>query len=119
MLRYAIQYHNKENYALASSHSVRIQTRNHTATSRLEIRNGSILLIQEFREGEYYKASALAIGIIGKNAKPRYFNELTVRLSAEPGPGRFTVLIASSILYYFPLNTTRPRNGTGLLGDRC
>jgi hypothetical protein len=96
MLRYAVQYHSRENYNLAKSHSVKIRTRSHTATSRLDIRDGRIFLRQEFREGDYYNASAVAIGIIGRKSKPKYANDSTVRLSAAPGKGRFTILIASA-----------------------
>lgn len=96
MLRYAVQYHSRENYNLAKSHSVKIRTRSHTATSRLDIRDGKIILTQEFREGDYYNASAVAIGIVGRKSKAKYANDSTVRLSAAPGKGRFTILIASA-----------------------
>ena len=96
MLRYAVQYHSGLNYDLARTHSVMIRTRNHTATSRLEIRESRTVLIQEFREGDYYNASAVAVGVIGRPAKAKYANESTVRLSAAPGEGRFTILIASA-----------------------
>ena len=39
MLRYAIQYHSGQNYALTKSHSVMIRTCSHTVTSRLDIRD--------------------------------------------------------------------------------
>jgi len=77
MLRYAIQYHVGQNWELASRRTVMVRTRNHTAASRLEIRDGRILLTQEFREGNHYSASA-------------------VRLSAAPGKGRFAILIATA-----------------------
>lgn len=96
MLRYAIQYHSRQNYNLVKNHSVMLRTRSHTAKSTLDIRDGRILLSQEFREGDYYNASAVAIGIVGRESKAKYANDSTVRLSAAPGRGRFTILIASA-----------------------
>ena len=96
MLRYAVQYHSRKNYELTRTHSVMIRTRSHTATSRLDIRDSRILLTQEFREGDYYNASAVAVGVVGRRAKAKYANESTVRLSAAPGKGQFTILIASA-----------------------
>ncbi len=96
MLRYAIQYHPRENYDLTRAHSVMIRTRSHTATSTLDIRGSHILLTQEFREGDYFNASAVAIGVVGRPSKAKYANDSTVRLSAAPGPERFTVLSASA-----------------------
>jgi len=96
MLRYMMQYFPGKNFELSSRHAVMVQTAAHTATSRLDIRNGRIILTQEFRENDYYNASAVAIGIVGRETKARYFNELTVRLSAAPDKGRFTILMASA-----------------------
>ncbi len=127
MLRYAVQYHSRENYNLAKSHSVKIRTRSHTATSRLDIRDGSILLTQEFTEGDYYNASAVAIGIVGRKSKSKYANDSTVRLSAAPGKGRFTILIASAssfnseqdvaALALKDLDAAAAKGFTGLLTD--
>jgi hypothetical protein len=96
MLRYAIQYHERQNWELASRHAVMVRTRSHTAASKLDIRNSRIVLTQEFRENDYYDASAVAIAVVGRKAKAKYVNESTVRLSAAPGKGRFTILIASA-----------------------
>ena len=96
ILRYAGQYHSRQNYNLVKNHSVMVRTRNHTANSTLDIRYGRIVLIQEFREGDYYNASAVAVGVLGRKAKAKYANESTVRLSAAPGKGRFTILIAGA-----------------------
>jgi len=96
MLRYLSQYFAGRNFELSRQHAVMIQTANHTATSRLDMRNGRIILTQEFRENDYYNASAVAIGVVGRQTQSRYYNESTVRLSAAPGKGRFTVLIASA-----------------------
>jgi len=120
MLRYAIQYHSRQNYNLDRSHSVMIRTGSHTATSRLDIaysadlpspaepgygkvgaaakagRDARIILTQQFREGQYYNASAVAIRVVGRDAKAKYANDSTVRLSVAPGKGRFTILVASA-----------------------
>jgi len=96
MLRYAIQYHERQNWELTSRHAVMVRTRSHTAASKLDIRNSRIILTQEFRENDYYDASAVAIAVVGRKAKAKYVNESTVRLSAAPGKGRFTILIASA-----------------------
>ena len=96
MLRCAIQYLEGENYALATRHSVKLVTRNHSATCALAIRNGRTILTQEFREGDYFNSSAVAIGIVGRPAKANFAGDATVRLAAAPGRGRFTILIASA-----------------------
>jgi hypothetical protein len=96
MLRYMVQYQAGKNYALSSRHIVQVVTRNHTAASQLDIRNGKIVLTQEFKEGDYYDSSAIVIGVVGRDSKARYANDSTVRLSAAPGKGRFLVLIASA-----------------------
>jgi len=96
MLRYAIQYHSGLNYDLVKNHSVMVRTCSHTAKSTLGIRDGRIILTQEFREGDYYNASAVAVGVIGRPSKAKYANDSTVRLSAAPGKGRFAILIASA-----------------------
>jgi hypothetical protein len=96
MLRYGIQYLEGQNYALANRHSVKIVTRNHSATSTLAIRNGRTILTQEFREGDYFNSSAVVIGIVGRSAQAKFAGDATVRLAAAPGRGRFTILIASA-----------------------
>jgi hypothetical protein len=96
MLRYMIQYIEGKNYALENSHSVAVVTRNQTATSALGTAKSRITLKQEFREGDYYNASAIAIEAIGRRAKASYANESTVRLSLPPGRGKVTVLIGSA-----------------------
>lgn len=96
MLRYMMQYFPGKNFELSSKHAVMVKTAAHTATSQLDIRGGRIILTQEFRENDYYNTSAVAIGIVGRETKARYFNELTVRLSAAPHKGRFIILMASA-----------------------
>jgi hypothetical protein len=96
MLRYLMQGFFRENYQLMTNHAVKVQTANHTATSRLGIQDGRITLTQEFRELDFYDSSAIAIGVQGRAAKARYLNESTVQLVAAPGKGKFTILIASA-----------------------
>jgi hypothetical protein len=95
MLRYGTQYQAKLNWKLSSRHASQIETGLHTATSRLDIRDGRIVLTQEFREGAFYNASAIAASVVGRASQARYENESTVRLSAAPGQGKFVVLIGS------------------------
>jgi hypothetical protein len=83
-------------YKLAATHTVVIQTAEHTATSQLKIQTGRIILTQEYREHEYYNSSAIAIQVVGRKSKARYLNESTVQLSAAPGKGKFTILISSA-----------------------
>jgi hypothetical protein len=96
MLRYITQYIPRKNHELARQHAVAVQTAEHTATSRLDIRDGDIILTQEFREGDYYDASAVAVAVLGRQAKARYLNESTVQLSVPAGKGKFTILISSA-----------------------
>jgi hypothetical protein len=96
MLRYQMQYHPRLAYKLAQNHAMIFRTAAHTATSMLGIRDGRITLTQQFREGDFYDSSAVAIGVSGRLAKARYLNSSTVRLSAAAGKGRFTILIASA-----------------------
>ncbi len=51
---------------------------------------------RNYKEGSYYDSSAVVIGVVGRESKPRYENDSTVRLSAAPGKGRFLILIASA-----------------------
>ncbi len=96
MLRYALQYQTGRNWELTASHTVAVRHRGQTAASRLDIRNGRILLTQEFREDRHLSTSAVAIAVAGRGAKARFAGETTVRLTVAPGPGRFTIFIASA-----------------------
>jgi hypothetical protein len=96
MLRYVVTYLGNNRFDILNQHVVQVKTGAHTATSRLEIRNGRIILIQEFKEDKFYNASAVAIGVTGRNSIATFYNELTVRLSAEPGKGRFNILTSSA-----------------------
>jgi hypothetical protein len=100
MLRYVMQYIVHENYELARRHSIKVSSRNHSATSTLGIRDGRIVLVQEFREGNYYNASAVAIAVVGREAKAKYANDSTVRLGVAAARGSFTILIAGSSSFH-------------------
>jgi hypothetical protein len=94
MLRHASQYFGKQLETFATGHIAAVQTRSHMALSQLEARGDRILLTQEFREGEHYNKSAVAMGIPG--AKAEIADETEIRLTAV-SPGRpFTILLASA-----------------------
>jgi len=96
MLRYIMQYHERLNWELTKHHQVMVRTASHTATSGLDIRDGRIALTQQFREGDFYGASAVVVGVLGRNSQAKYQNDCMVRLTAAPGRGKFTVLIGSA-----------------------
>jgi hypothetical protein len=106
MLRYQSQYQSGQTFRRAQQHAVTFRTAAHTATSTLGIHDGRITLTQEFREDEFFGASAIAIAIVGRPSRARYLNESTVQLSAAPGRGRFTILIASAAGRTQATNTT-------------
>ena len=96
MLRYIMQGVTGKNYPLTEQHAVMVKTAEQSATSRLDIRDGRIVLTQEFRERDFYDASAIAIGVVGRRSRARYLNESTVQLSAAPSRGKFTILLSSA-----------------------
>jgi hypothetical protein len=69
MLRYAQNFTVKQPPSPLGPHGAEIRTGDHVAISRLDIRDGKILLTQEFTEGNFYSASAIAIGVVGREAK--------------------------------------------------
>ena len=101
MLRYAMSYPGNgiRNIDMMNEHENYIQTGEHSAMSRLEIHDGRIVLVQEFKEGDFYSASAVAVAIVGRKSNASYCNETTVRLTAKPGEGTFTILTSSSSSY--------------------
>jgi hypothetical protein len=96
MLRHASQYFGQELETFVANHSVAVQTRNHRAVSQLHIKGDRVILTQEFREGDYLNRSAVAIGVVGRNAKPKFASDIELRLTARPAQGSFTILIASA-----------------------
>ncbi len=99
MLRYMMQYHERLNYQLTKNHQVMVRTASHTATSGLDIRDGRIILTQQFREDEFYGASAVVAAVLGRDSQAKYQNDCTVRLTAAPGRGKFTILIGSAATF--------------------
>ena len=99
MLRYAPVFTVKQPPTPLGPHGATIRIGEHVATSRLDIREGKILLTQEFSEGRFYSASAVAVGVVGRETKASYHNELTVRLSAEARPGKLLILAAVAVSY--------------------
>lgn len=99
MLRYLSQYFGGQLETFAREHTVMVQTRSHTAASQLIVREGSILLKQEFREGNFCAKSAVAVRILGRRTRARFTNEIEVQLTAVPGSGEFTILVASAATF--------------------
>jgi hypothetical protein len=96
MLRYTTEVITGQNYELVKNHEDVVQTAEQTATSRLEIRQGSIILIQKFKENKFYDASAVAVCVEGRKSKAKYLNETTVQLSVPPEKGKFTIYVSSA-----------------------
>jgi hypothetical protein len=96
MLRYQMQYASGQMDRLRREHSVVFRTGAHTATSTLGIDGNRATLTQQFAEGDFFDSSAVAISVAGRPSRTRYLNESTVQVSAAPGRGRFTILIASA-----------------------
>jgi hypothetical protein len=101
MLRYQVRRSTGRNYELVQQHAVEFQTAQHRATSILGIHDGRITLTQKYEEAfqdapAFYDASAVALGVIGRPARARYLNDAIVQLSAAPGRGSFTILIAGA-----------------------
>jgi len=96
MLRYETKYFGNQLETFARDHVVTVENRNHTAASRLIVRDDAIALTQEFREADYCCKSAIAVAVVGRPAKARVLNETDVEIAAEPGAGAFTILAASA-----------------------
>lgn len=73
-----------------------VRTAAHTAISRIEGRDGGILLTQRFTEGDYTCGSAVAIRVVGRKAEVRTAQEGEIGLAVEAGKGSFTVFVASA-----------------------
>lgn len=127
MLRYARQFIPGKTYELEKNRAVEIHTVEHIARSQLDIRDGRILIVQQFKERDFYGSSAVAIGVIGRASRARYLNETTVQLSAAAGRGKFTILIGSAAsldaqqdtgaLALAELDAAAPRGFAGLQAD--
>lgn len=95
MLRHASQYWGQIE-PMIKDRMVTVRTRNHTAASQLSVHGDRIVLTQEFREGDHFAKSAVAIAFTGRAAKPRYADETEVRLVAPAAKGRAVVFISTA-----------------------
>jgi hypothetical protein len=68
----------------------------HTALSKVKLDGDRIILVQEFKEGSYYCASAVVIEVKGRASKASIENESTARLSVDRGNTVFSVYMASA-----------------------
>jgi hypothetical protein len=73
-----------------------VRTMSHVARSRLESRDGRLILTQAFEEDAYYCGSAVAAGALGREVQVRQMRDDELSLVLKPGQGSFTVLIASA-----------------------
>ncbi|MCL4638416.1 MAG: glycoside hydrolase [Pseudosphingobacterium sp.] len=72
---------------------------NHTAISKLEQEGDYMILTQEFREDEYYCASAVVISLSDHPGSIELTNESTMRISNAQDASEFTVFIASAATF--------------------
>src|SRR4030095_16365915 len=82
MLRYLSQDFGGALEKMIASHTVTVRTRHHAAASTLSTSADRIILSQEFREGTHVAKSAVAIGMRGRPALPRFSSDTEIRLSA-------------------------------------
>lgn len=68
----------------------------HAALSKIQVIGDHIVLTQEFREGDYYCASALVIASDGRPQPGVIVNDMTVRLTIAANNGAYPVYIASA-----------------------
>jgi hypothetical protein len=118
---------NRENPAsiratLRSLRTVTYHQRNHYAFTRLASNQGSILLRQQFVEGDdffgrwqqtdeqeasvidnrtFYCGSSVALSVSGRQSQVRELNDQAIQLAIEPGNGTVTIFIASASSYDF------------------
>lgn len=84
-----------------------VRTQSHTATSRLEERDGRLILTQKFEESPYYCSSAVAVSVVGRRTQVRQTREDEMSLAVEPGQGAFTVFISSAATFEEEENIAR------------
>ncbi|WP_262245170.1 glycosyl hydrolase family 95 catalytic domain-containing protein [Parapedobacter soli] len=73
-----------------------VKNGNHTAVSSLKHYGDQLVLVQEFREDDYYCTSAIAISVLGDKAISEQINEMTLRLLISPSSKETTVFVASA-----------------------
>jgi len=96
MLRCETKYFGAQLETFVRDHVNTVQNRNHTAASRLIVRDGAIALTQEFREGTFCCKSAVAVALAGTSTKARVRNETDVEIS---GSGPAVILISSAATF--------------------
>ena len=69
---------------------------NHQAISTMKIIGNKIVMVQEFKEDEYYCSSAVVIEVLGGDVRASFANETTVRISVDQGNTDFTVMMSSA-----------------------
>jgi hypothetical protein len=69
---------------------------NHQAKTTLKVIDNKLVLVQEFKEDEYYCSSSVVIDIIGGGAVASLVNETTLRLSVPSDGNSFTIMMSSS-----------------------
>ena len=81
----------------------RVQSGQHIAQSILDIKDGKLLLTQEFAEpsdvgtpkGDHYCSAVVAVGVTGRGSETMRLCHSATRLTVEGKKGCFTVLIGS------------------------
>ena len=73
-----------------------VKNGNHIAVSSLKQIGDQLVLVQEFKEDDYYCASAIAISVLGDTTISEQINEMTLRLVLKPSNNASTVLVASA-----------------------
>jgi hypothetical protein len=69
---------------------------NHQAMSAIDVIGNKIVLVQTFKEDQFYCTSAVAIEVVGGDAKASLANETTARLSLNSAPSKFVVMVSSA-----------------------
>jgi len=82
--------------ALRMLRPAKVRTASHLAISELQEKDGVIVLTQKFMEDDYFCSSAVAISVVGRDAKIRKTNSEEMQLIAAPGKGTFTILVSST-----------------------
>jgi hypothetical protein len=96
MLRSGSQYFGGAMEKMLADRVVTVRTRDHIARSQIGVRDGRILLTQEFEEGEHRARSAVAIALLGRRTVSRFADETEVRLATPAERGRVVILIGSA-----------------------
>lgn len=73
-----------------------VRTMSHIAQSRLDSRDGRLILTQAFEEDRYYCGSAVAVDVVGRRGRVRRTRDDEMCLVVAGGKGSFTVLVSSA-----------------------